>query len=161
MATDGQELIAAALASAEDRVQQKIEAARKRRERDRQQREQRAAARTAGLSRRHAAKLRNLGSQENPDEAERHAAVTETVTVAAPALGVATVAQQATTASVSTTDAKRDRGHIPTVARSPKGPTTDCQPDSLIPNDSRARDRWAQACGQARAGDVESEGVRS
>lgn len=60
MATDGQELIAAALASVESRVQQQIEQARQRREREKQQRAERLAARTRGLASRHSQKLRNL-----------------------------------------------------------------------------------------------------
>ncbi|MFF3891801.1 hypothetical protein ACFYY3_01075 [Streptomyces sp. NPDC001812] len=51
------ELIAAALASVEDRIQQQIEAARQRREREKKQRAELAAARKAGLARRHAQRL--------------------------------------------------------------------------------------------------------
>lgn len=68
MADTGQELIEAALAAVEDRVQQQIEAARQRRERDRQQRQQLAAARNAGLGRRHAQKLRNLARTDAGQE---------------------------------------------------------------------------------------------
>lgn len=57
MAT-GQELIEAAIAAASQRALDRIEEVRARREREQQQRAELAAARNAGLARRHAARLR-------------------------------------------------------------------------------------------------------
>jgi regulator of protease activity HflC (stomatin/prohibitin superfamily) len=107
MADTGQELIAAALASVDGRVQQQIEAARQRRERQAQQRAELNAARAAGIGRRNAAKLRHQANRgdtptvadpRSPDSnatmvqsttvpdprgAADHAATTDTVTTAA------------------------------------------------------------------------------
>lgn len=65
--TTGQQLIEKALTSVEDRVQQQIQAARTRRDREREQRAQLAAARTAGLARRHATRLRNQANRGDID----------------------------------------------------------------------------------------------
>lgn len=106
MATDGQELIQAALASVEDRVQQQIDQAGQRREREKQQRAERLAARSRGLARRHAAKLRNLAGLRSPDG-------------------------NAGTGDTPTTTGQRPAGPGAVAPLS-----TDCQPDSLTPNDT-------------------------
>lgn len=89
MADTGQELIQAALAAVEDRIQQQIEAARQRRERDRQRRAEFAAARRAGLGYRNAQKLRNLRSPEGHADPGANAVVAQKATVAADNLSAA------------------------------------------------------------------------
>ncbi|MFJ5306122.1 hypothetical protein [Streptomyces sp. NPDC088350] len=82
------ELIEAALASVETRIQQQITDARQRSERDREQRARLTAPRTAGLARRHAQKLRNLaasdfrGSQETPNSPQENAPMPPALRVA-------------------------------------------------------------------------------
>ncbi|MFE7648679.1 hypothetical protein [Streptomyces phaeoluteigriseus] len=69
-ATNAQ-LIAAALASVEDRVAAQIEAARQRRDRDRRRRAELAAARRRGIGLRNAQKLRNLRDPDDNTSMER------------------------------------------------------------------------------------------
>ncbi|WP_406360338.1 hypothetical protein OID55_11005 [Streptomyces sp. NBC_00715] len=127
------ELIEQAIEATNRRALELVEEARQRRERDRQQRQQLATARTAGLGRRHADKLRHLArvdadqrddrtaSPANRVDTNTDAGVTETVT---PVGQKSTTAGQSTTVAADNPSAANNRGPAGTAVR-----------DSLSPSD--------------------------